>query len=114
MLNLVKRSKSIFVVDEAGIDFEENYSLVYEAPKLKNLIVLRSLSKGYGMTGLRIGFCVSCEKIIKKLSLYKIPFSLSSVAVEAGILALNDDFHLKKVKEFFKKENEFLSENLKK
>jgi histidinol-phosphate aminotransferase len=114
ILSLVRNSRSIFVIDEAGIDFEESYSSILEAPKFKNLIVLRSFSKGYGMTGLRIGFCVSCERIIKKLSLYKIPFSLSSIAIEAAILALKENSHLKKVKKFFKIENEFLAENLEK
>jgi histidinol-phosphate aminotransferase len=114
ILSLVRKSKSIFIIDEAGIDFEESYSLISEAPKFKNLIVLRSFSKGYGMTGLRIGFCVSCERIIEKLSLYKIPFSLSSVAIEAAILALKENFHLKRVKKFFKRENEFLAKSLRK
>ena len=115
IIKLVKKTKAILVDDEAGIDFvgEEN-SLVREAPKLKNLIVLRSFSKGFGMAGLRIGFCVASPGIIAGLQAIKPPFSVSSVSIEAAILALRDKEHLRKTKKFFKKEKKFLLENLKK
>jgi len=114
IIELTKRKETILVCDEAGIDFVgEDKSLIREAPKIKNLIVLRGFSKGYGLAGLRIGFCVASPEIIKGLQAIKPPFSVSSVSIEAAILALRDKEHLKKTKKFFKKERGFLAKSLK-
>jgi len=115
IIELTKKTKAIPVCDEAGIDFVgEEKSLIRETSRIKNLIVLRGFSKGWGLAGLRIGFCVAQPEIIKKIRPIQLTFSVSSVAIETAILALEDKTHLRKTRKFFKKEKRFLSENLKK
>ncbi|MCH7973393.1 MAG: histidinol-phosphate transaminase [Bacteroidetes bacterium] len=62
----------------------------------KNLIVLRTLSKAYGLAGIRIGFAVGHEELIKILYKVKLPFEPNSLAQVAAIAALNDDDFLRK------------------
>ena len=71
-----------FIVDEVYSDFYEKYSLLNN--KLKNLIVIKSLSKSLGFAGLRVGFCYSSKEIIKQiqaLRMSQITTSLASLVV---------------------------------
>ena len=70
-----------------GLDFE-----------LENLIVLRTLSKAYGLAGLRIGFAAGPEELIKELYKVKLPFEPNILAQEAAITAIEDDEFLEKTK----------------
>lgn len=115
ILRLAQKTKALVVVDEAGIEFVgEKFSVIKEASKMKNLLVLRSFSKAYGLAGLRIGFCVGAVRVIKELQKIESPFPLSSVAIESAILALKDKNHLMITREFFKKEMEFMKKELEK
>jgi len=115
ILNLAKKIKAIVIVDEAGIDFSgEKFSLVKAARKLKNLVVLRGFSKGYGLSGLRIAFCVASPEILGGLQTKKPIFPVSSIAMKAATVALSDQKHLKRTKELFKKETRFFADNLEK
>jgi len=62
----------------------------------KNLIVLRTLSKAYGLAGIRIGFAVGDEELIKILYKIKLPFEPNSLAQAAALAAINDDEFLNK------------------
>lgn len=115
ILNLAKKTKAIVLVDEAGIDFcEDGFSLIREARKFKNLVVLRGFSKGYGLSGLRIGFCVASVNTLNKLQPIKLTFPTSSIAMKAAIVALSDQKHLKRTKELFKKETKYYQDKLEK
>lgn len=83
----------LIVLDEAYTVYAEsnpNYpnGLKYDN---KNLIVLRTLSKAYGLAGIRMGFAVGHEDLIKILYKVKLPFEPNSLAQAAAIAALNDD-----------------------
>lgn len=69
----------------------------------KNLIVLRTLSKAYGLAGIRIGFAVGNEELIKILYKIKLPFEPNSLAQAAAIAALDDDEFLKETVELNKR-----------
>lgn len=116
ILRLKRLTKALIVIDEAGIDFvdEKKFSLIKEAARSKNLLVLRTFSKSHGMAGLRIGFAVGPLRFIEKLKIAKSPFPISLVAKESAILALKDTKHLKKTKEFFKRELSFFKRELEK
>ncbi|OGV49779.1 MAG: cobyric acid synthase CobQ [Lentisphaerae bacterium GWF2_52_8] len=88
--------ETIFVVDEAFIDFApDGWSLFPEIPA--NIIVIRSLTKFYAIAGLRAGYCVAQAELIRKISAMVPDWSLNSVAIKAGIAALDDksDFSLR-------------------
>jgi histidinol-phosphate aminotransferase len=61
----------------------------------ENLIVLRTLSKAYGLAGLRIGFAVGPEYLINALYKVKLPFEPNLLAQEAAVAAFEDDEFLK-------------------
>ncbi|PJA99044.1 MAG: histidinol-phosphate transaminase, partial [Ignavibacteriales bacterium CG_4_9_14_3_um_filter_30_11] len=69
----------------------------------KNLIILRTLSKAYGLAGIRVGFAVGNEELIKILYKIKLPFEPNSLAQVAAIAALDDDNFLNKTVELNKK-----------
>ena len=72
--------KGLVVVDEAYIEFADQPSVVCYLPQAKNLIVLRTLSKGWGMAGLRCGIVLADPSIIYILRYIQIPFGLSMPA----------------------------------
>jgi len=86
-------SKRLIVIDEAFMDFVEDYekySVIQDAPLMENLIVVRSLTKFYGFPGLRLGYLVANETIINRLMQYKEPWTVNTFAQIAGKVAIND------------------------
>jgi len=115
ILNLVKevqKRKIFLVLDEAFIDLYEEESLVKEVKNYDHLIVLHSLTKFYGLPGLRIGFGVSSPKLIKKLETQKITWSVNSLAQIAVRGMLRDEKFISKSKFFLFEEKEFFYQEL--
>lgn len=113
VLNLVKQTKAFVIVDEANIEFG-GQTVIKEASRLKNLIVLRTFSKGFGLAGLRIGFCVASSKITQALKMISQPFPVSSIALKAAAIALEDKEFMKKTRRFMDAERDFLTKGLRK
>ncbi len=87
----------LVVLDEAYTVYAESNpeypnGLSYE---LDNLLVLRTLSKAYGLAGIRIGFAFGKEYLIKELYKVKLPFEPNELAQDAAIAAIKDDTFLK-------------------
>ncbi|OQY39436.1 threonine-phosphate decarboxylase [Candidatus Atribacteria bacterium 4572_76] len=123
ILNLVKevqKRKIFLVLDEAFIDLYEEDSLIKEVKNYNYLIILRSLTKFYGLPGLRIGFAASSPKLIKKLDpklikkleTQKIPWSVNSLAQIAVREVLRDEKYISKSRSFLLKEKKFLYREL--
>ena len=70
------------VVDEAYIEFADHPSSLYYLNKYKNLIILRTFSKAWGMAGVRCGGILADKLIINALRYVQLPFGLSSLAQE--------------------------------
>ena len=88
----------LVVLDEAYTVYAESdpeypNGLSYE---MDNLLVLRTLSKAYGLAGIRIGFACGSEYLIKEMYKVKLPFEPNQLAQDAAIAALEDDEFLKK------------------
>jgi histidinol-phosphate aminotransferase len=79
VLKIVEESGKLVVLDEAYADFAPE-SLVRDAPKYPNLLVLRSFSKAYGLAGLRIGYGTGDSEIIDWMRAAQSPFSVNSIA----------------------------------
>jgi len=69
-----------------------------------NLFILRSFTKIYGLTGLRVGYGIASEEIINVLSCSKIPWNVNCLAQAAAVAALKDEEHLKITRELIRKE----------
>ena len=76
LLQIVERFNGIVVVDEAYVDFSSKGSLKSYIGKYPNLIVLQTLSKAYGMAGLRVGLAIAGEKIISIFKQVKYPYNI--------------------------------------
>ena len=84
LLKVISKNRStIFIIDEAFIDFVPAESLLGSLKN--NLLVLRSLTKFYGIPGLRIGFAAAKPTIIKKMSAIKEPWTVNCVAEHAAL-----------------------------
>lgn len=82
ILNLASKFNGMVVVDEAYADFSEKGSLLGEIGKVKNLIVLRTFSKAWGMAGLRAGMAFSLPEINEYFGRVKYPYNMSSMIQE--------------------------------
>lgn len=80
----------LFILDEAFVDFCPQASLLSETQRREGLIVLRSLTKFWGLAGLRIGYAVSSQKIIRRLRWVLPPWSVSGPAQAAARRVLED------------------------
>jgi len=102
----------VVVLDECFIEFTDEQGYASKVKEFDNLVVIRSLTKAFGLAGLRIGYCVSDPRIVKVLSKAKVPWSVNAIAQIAGIKALSDLEHLNKSKSFIMKEKRFLINHL--
>ncbi len=86
---LAQQVSGIVVIDEAYVDFAEGsaLSLVQE---FDNVIVLRTLSKGYGLAGLRLGFGIANPKLLAGLFKVKDSYNVDAIAITLGAAALRD------------------------
>jgi len=84
---------AVVFLDEAYVEFSER-SMIHLAGEYDNLVVGRTLSKAFGLAGLRVGYAVMPEQMRDEYQGYATPFSVSSLASAAGIAALGDDAHL--------------------
>jgi len=103
----------LVIVDEAFIDMVPDESLIKEASHSDNLIVLRSMTKFFGLAGLRLGFAVGPKYVIDKIKVLRFPWSINSLALSVGYRILGDREFMKESLEFLKTEREFLSCGLK-
>ncbi|MGD2066283.1 MAG: threonine-phosphate decarboxylase CobD [Candidatus Bathyarchaeota archaeon] len=91
--------KNVLVfVDEDYIDFVDDskrYSMAEYVNKYNNLFVLRSLTKFYGLAGLRIGFGIGSPELVTTLKNVKMPWSVNSLAMYATAEAVKDTAFIK-------------------
>jgi len=111
IVDFIKSTTAAVVVDEANIEFGGS-TVIREVKRLKNLIVLRTFSKGFGLAGFRIGFCVAHEETVQILEQVSQPFPVSTVAERVALIAFSDTGFIKKTKEFMKGERIFLNREL--
>ena len=90
---------TLVVVDEAYVHYAEREDLPasVELFKLrKNLLVLRTFSKVYGMAGMRIGYGIGAAALVSAMNKLRTPFNVSGVAQAAALAALDDHEHVKR------------------
>lgn len=87
--DLAQQVSGLVVVDEAYVDFAEGsaLSLVQE---FDNVVVLRTLSKGYGLAGLRLGFGIAHPALLSELFKVKDSYNVDALAIALGTAAIRD------------------------
>ncbi|WP_127361608.1 histidinol-phosphate transaminase [Actinacidiphila soli] len=91
----------LVVVDEAYIDFVDDPDATTAIPLAREgrVAVLRTLSKAYGLAGLRVGYIVASAEIIKVLQKIRAPFSVGTLAQAGALAALSDVTHRQRIRE---------------
>ena len=109
-----KKLNSLVFVDECFIELvpSSNQSIISYVKKFDNVVILRSLTKSFGLAGIRIGYAVSSKYIISILKKIKLPWSVNLMAQHAGIVALKNKSHIIKSHNMIKKEYHFLKNKI--
>ncbi len=114
---LVKRCEdyeTFLLVDEAFIELSDPDQSVAElAPKAEYLFVMRSLTKSFGVPGLRLGFGVTNPVVAKIMDRARIPWSLGSIAAAAGAYLLCQEDFLVRSRAVIREELKYLTSSLK-
>ncbi|RLG22699.1 histidinol-phosphate transaminase [Methanosarcinales archaeon] len=106
---ILEKCDATVFLDEAYIEFS-SASMIRLVREYDNLIVGRTLSKAFGLAGLRVGYAIMSEQIRDEYIRYATPFSVSSLGIAAGVAALGDRDHLKRSVELVRKGREELME----
>lgn len=88
--DILERFGGVVVLDEAYIDFSVRPSLASLVKSYPNLIVLQTLSKAWGMAGLRIGLAVADPAVISLMSKVKYPYNINVVAQKMALMKLDE------------------------
>ena len=109
---LINEFEGLVIIDEAYVEFAD-YSVVDLTTKKDNLLVLRTLSKAFGLAGLRVGYFVANKKIVEVFTkVIQYPYPLNTIAIDAGILALQKSKHISEITNLIKNERARLIEKL--
>jgi histidinol-phosphate aminotransferase len=87
---LIREFNGIVVVDEAYIDFSSQESWLGRLNEFSNLIVTQTLSKAYGLAGIRLGICYASEFIISVLNKIKPPYNVNQLTQDKALERLNE------------------------
>ena len=87
---LLNEFKGVVVIDEAYIDFTKKHSWTEALNAYPNLIVTQTLSKAYGLAGIRLGICYASKAIIAVLNKIKPPYNINTLTQDAAIKALKN------------------------
>jgi histidinol-phosphate aminotransferase len=91
---ILNHFNGIVVVDEAYINFSKQKSFVQSLIDYPNLVVLQTLSKAWGLAGLRLGMCFASPQIIGYLNKVKAPYNINIVTQELALQALEEVGHV--------------------
>lgn len=88
--------KGLVVVDEAYVDFSTQGSAIELVNKYPNVVVLQTLSKAFGLAGIRCGFCIGAPDVIQLMNNVKAPYNVNSMTSEVAINAMKSISTLEK------------------
>ncbi len=88
LLRIVRSVNAMVIVDEAYIDFCTQRSLRFEVENEPNLVVYQTLSKAWGLAGLRLGLAFAHAEVIARMSQVKYPYNISALTQKTVLNAL--------------------------
>lgn len=93
---LKQYANTMFLIDEAYIEFSPDYSCKDMVLDYENLLVTRTMSKAFGLANVRFGYLLASSENIKYISSIRNPKNITTFAQEAVIGALSDVDHMRK------------------
>lgn len=109
---LAANLNGVLVIDEAYVDFAEETVLPL-VEQFQNVIILRTLSKGYSLAGLRLGFAIAQPHLIRGLFKVRDSYSVDAIATLVGAAAMRDQDYKNECAEKVKRSREKLAIDLK-
>lgn len=103
---------TFLILDEAFMDFCEEASAKQLIARGENGIVLRSMTKFFGIPGLRLGYAIACDTLTERLDAMGGPWSVNTLALTAGVAALQDSEHIQQTSELIRQERNYLLDQL--
>ena len=85
---LLLKFKGLVVLDEAYIEFSAKESWLKDLEKYPNLVIIQTLSKAYGLAGIRLGACYASREIIAVLNTIKPPYNVNELTQQRAIKRL--------------------------
>jgi histidinol-phosphate aminotransferase len=110
---LLKNFKGLVVIDEAYIDFSEQKSWLNRLEEFPNLVITQTLSKAYGLAGIRLGVCYASKAIISVLNSIKPPYNVNELTQQKSFERLNKVDEVAEEIKAIKQEREQLMHSLK-
>ncbi|MFV8369771.1 histidinol-phosphate transaminase [Flavobacterium sp. LB2R40] len=87
---LLQNFKGLVVIDEAYIDFSKKESWINELDEYPNLVITQTLSKAYGLAGIRLGVCYASAEVISVLNKIKPPYNVNELTQKRALNRLDD------------------------
>ena len=87
---LLANFNGLIVVDEAYINFSRQKTFIQELTEYANLVVLQTLSKAWGLAGLRVGMAFASEEIIEVMNRVKPPYNINEASQQLALKALEN------------------------
>ena len=113
LASLADEISGVLLIDEAYVDFAEK-SCISLVKDFDNVIILRSLSKGYGLAGLRFGYAIGQPSLIAGLMKLKDSYNVNSIAIAAATAAIKDQEYFKETVGKVKEQRKQLTRQLRK
>jgi histidinol-phosphate aminotransferase len=110
---LLQSFQGLVVIDEAYIDFSSEESWVSKLSEHPNLVVTQTLSKAYGMAGIRLGICIASEEIISVLNKIKPPYNVNELTQQRALERVLNREEINQEVENILKERRVLEQTLK-
>jgi threonine-phosphate decarboxylase len=115
IIKSAKHSGTLVAIDEAFMDFipdRDDYTLLYRAAGREGPAVLYSLTKFFGIPGLRLGAMVAPPELISKLEAARDPWSVNIMAQVAGEVALQEVAYARETRQLVQRERRFLESEI--
>lgn len=106
IIHLLENFNGLVVVDEAYIDFSEQKSCAELVDKHPNLVVLQTLSKAFGLAGIRLGLAIANPEIINYMMKVKAPYNVNKLTSKVALEAFDNLEVVKKNIQSIKKEKQ--------
>lgn len=95
VIQLLENFAGLIVIDEAYIDFSEKESWMNKLDEYPNLVITQTLSKAYGLAGIRLGICYASAAVISVLNKIKPPYNVNQLTQSRALERLGNPEKIK-------------------
>lgn len=114
ILEKCQRQETVLLLDETFIEFtpQPQERLFQEISPYPNVILIRALTKFFGIPGLRLGYCLANSLLLEKLWAQKEPWTVNIAASMVGAFLLENGDFIQRSREWIKEERPFMTAKL--